>query len=144
METALLACVLSVTSIGPAVAQAALSCGAAPKSWPLFEQLKAHFLTAEYRAFLENSGPMLAHEVENYDAYFGVMDDLFPQGFDLCQTVLLREEDPAFRQEIVMYMREDLRGPITLLLVGVMIRGVPQLVYFNYNSNSAAVLDELK
>lgn len=143
MNKGLLALLLSVMSIGPALGQG-LSCGAAGKSWPLFERLKGHFLKAEYRTFLEISGPMLEREVENYDAYFGVMDELFPEGFNLCQTVLIRDEEPAFRQEIVMYTRDDMRGPITLLLIGVMIRGVPQLVYFNYNSNSAAVLNELK
>ncbi len=143
MRKGLLALLLSVMSIGPALGQG-LSCGAAAKSWPLFERLKAHFLNAEYRAFLEISGPMLAHEVENYDAYFAIMDELFPAGFDLCQTVLVRDEEPAFRQEIVMYMREDMRGPISLLLIGVVIRGVPQLVYFNYSSDSSAVLGELK
>jgi len=144
MKQGIVAFLLTILSVAPALAQGALSCGAAPKSWPLFERLKGQFLNAEYRAFLESSGPMLEHEVENYDAYFGIMDELFPEGFDLCQTVLVREEEPAFRQEIVMYMREDMRGPITLLLIGVMIRGVPQLVYFNYNSNSTAVLGELK
>ncbi len=144
MKKTVLAVFLVIASMGPSAAQGALSCGAAANNWPLLEQLKAHFLNAEYRAFLEGSGPMLSHEVENYDAYFGVMDDLFPEGFHHCQTVLVRAEDPGFRQEIVMYTRDDMRGPITLLLVGVMMRGVPQLVYFNYNSNSAAVLDELK
>jgi hypothetical protein len=128
----------------PALAQGALSCGAADKAWPLFEQLKGHFQRAEYRAFLENSGPMLAHEVENYDAYFAVMDQLFPDGFQTCQTVLVRDEDPAFRQEIIMFLNPDMIGPITLLLTGVAIRGEPQLVYFNYNSTASAVLDELK
>lgn len=138
------AALVSVGLSGGAWAQSTLSCGAAPDSWPLLEQLKGHFLKAEYRAFLENSGPMLEHEVENYDAYFGVMDNLFPEGFELCQTVLVRAEDPAFRQEIVMYLREDMRGPITLLLTAVRIRNSAQLVYFNYNSTATAVLDELK
>ncbi|MFN7002704.1 MAG: hypothetical protein ACK4NW_04635 [Roseinatronobacter sp.] len=144
MKRVFLACLVACGLAGPVAAQGALSCGAAPNNWPLFERLKAHFLNAEYRAFLEASGPMLEHEVENYDAYFGVMDELFPEGFDLCQTVLVRNEEPAFRQEIVMYLREDMRGPITLLLTGVMIRGVPQLVYFNYNSTALPVLSELK
>lgn len=144
MRSFFLALALSLASAVPASGQGALTCGAAPDSWPLFEQLKAHFKDAEYRAFLENSGPMLAHEIENYEAYFGVMDELFPEGFHQCQTVLVREEKPAFRQEIIMYFRDDMRGPITLLLTGVVIRGSAQLVYFNYNSTVTAVLDELR
>ena len=138
------AAVLTVFLAGAAGAQGALSCGAAQDHWPLFEQLKAHFLKAEFREFLENSGPMMAHEIENYDAYFGVMEQRFPDGFELCQTVLVRDEQPGFRQEIVMYLRDDLRGPITLLLTGVTIRDRPQLVYFNYNSTSISVLSELR
>lgn len=139
-----IAAVVCLGLSGPAMAQSALSCGAAPGSWPLLEQLKGHFLNAEYAAFLENSGPMLSHEIKNYDAYFGVMDELFPEGFELCQTVLVREEEPAFRQEIVMFFRDDMTGPITLLLTAVRIRNAPQLVYFNYNSTATAVLNELR
>ncbi len=144
MKATGLAVLFSVGLSGAAIAQGSLTCGAAPDSWPFLEKLKGHFLKAEYRAFLENAGPMLAHEIENYDAYFGAMDNLFPEGFELCQTILVRAEDPAFRQEIVMYLRDDMRGPITLLLTAVHIRNVPQLVYFNYNSTASAVLDELK
>lgn len=144
MRRLLSAITLAALCAPPAIAQGALTCGAAPDNWPLFEQLKGHFKNAEYRAFLENSGPMLAHEVENYGPYFGVMDELFPEGFHHCQTVLVRTEQPAFRQEVIMYTRDDMRGPITLLLTGVMIRGQPQLVYFNYNSTVTAVLDQLK
>lgn len=144
MKAVGLAVVLWYSLSGTAIAQGALTCGASPDSWPLLEQLKSHFLKAEYRDFLDNSGPMLEHEIENYDAYFGVMDELFPEGFDLCQTVLVRAEEPGFRQEIVMYLRDDMRGPITLLLTAVQIRSTPQLVYFNYNSTASAVLEELK
>ncbi len=144
MRAFFLAAVLTLSSATPVIGQGTLSCGAAPDSWPLFEQLKTYFKKGEYMTFLESSGPMLEHEVENYEAYFGVMDELFPEGFHRCQTVLVRDEQPAFRQEITMYFRDDMRGPITLLLTGVMIRGSMQLVYFNYNSTVTAVLDELR
>ena len=129
--------------VGAAQAQAP-ACGAMADAWPVLERLKGHFKRGEYMAFLENSGPMLAHEVESYTAYFGAMDELFPEGFDRCDTVLVRDEQPAFRQEIIMFTRDDMRGPITLLLTGVVVGDRPQLVQFNFNSAATAVLDDLR
>ncbi len=135
---------LALCTTSAAQAQGSLTCGAAENNWHLFETLKRHFLEGDYRAFLTESGPMLAHEIENYDAYFGGLEQHFPDGFSMCQTVLVRAEPPNFRQEIVMFLHEEMRGPMTLLLTGVRIRGEAQLVYFNYNSSVTAVLDELR
>lgn len=136
-----LALVLAPVSTG---AQSVLSCGPAERPSALMEGLKGHFRDGEFRAFLTDSGRYLAGEVANYDSYFGRMDELFPDGFALCQTVLVRDEEPGFRQEVVLYEAEAIDGPISLLLTSVIVNGREELLYFNFNSNATAILEQLR
>lgn len=127
-----------------AQAQAVLSCGASERPSSMMETLKGEFRDGNFRAFLEKSGRYLSGEVTNYDSYFARMDELFPNGFDLCQTVLVREEDPGFRQEIVLYESNAINGPISLFLTTVIVNGREELLYFNFNSSATAILEQLR
>lgn len=144
MRKAILAAACAAMLGASAQAQGNTTCGETAGAWPLMETLKGHFNRGDYRAFLEDTGPMLSHKVANYPALFGAMDELFPDGFHDCQTVLVRDEKPAFRQELIMFTRDDMRGPITLLLIAAKLQDEAQLVYFTYNSAVTEVLGKLQ
>lgn len=110
----------------------------------LLEAAKAAFLAADYTKFAEMAGDYFPDLETNFDNYFGQIQVVFPNGYDRCQTVLQRREDPGFYQDLVFYFPKGSDAPMALLLIAAKVGSDIRLIEFTYNTSISAVLDELK
>ncbi len=110
----------------------------------MFETAKTAFKSGDYRTFTRIVGNFFPDLKDNYDGYFGKLDELFPEGYDRCTTILQRREDPGFYQDMVLFFPKGYDAPMAVLLIGAKIDGEVRMIEFNYNTNISGVLDELK
>ncbi len=111
---------------------------------PLLEDAKAAFLAADYALFAELAGPYFHDLADNYDAYFGPIERLIPQGFVRCTTILQRREAPGFHQDLVFFFADGVDGPVAVLMVSAEVDGEERMIEFSYNTNISDVLSDLQ
>jgi hypothetical protein len=110
----------------------------------LIEEAKRAFLESDYDEFVRIAGPYFPNLANEFDAYFGPLQRVIPQGFDRCETVLQRREAPGFNQELVFYFPKGSPAPMALHIVVAEVDGEHRIVEFTYNTSISDVLDELK
>lgn len=116
-----------------------------PDDIPLIETLKDAFFASDYVTFAQRMGPFFPQIDQQFDGLFGPLQDVFPEGFVRCETVLQRREAPGFYQDLVlMYPKSSPETPLALLLIAVDPGDGIKLLEFNYNTNVSVVLGELK
>lgn len=136
---------LSALALVTAQAASAGTCGPdAAEDIPLLEEAKAAFLAAEYQTFSDLAGPYFPDLKDNFDAYFGQIQVVFPNGYDSCHTILQRREKPGLSQDLVFYFPAGSEAPMALLLIAAEVDGETKLVEFTYNTSISEVLDGLK
>lgn len=111
---------------------------------PLMEAAKEAFLKADYHGFVTIAGPYFPDLAVNFDSYFGQLAVVFPDGFDRCETIIQRREDPGFHQDLVLYFPVGSPGPLALLIVAAEAEGEIRMIEFTYNTSISEVLGELK
>ncbi len=142
MKNNLIACAVAACLATPAFAG---TCGQENDAdIPLFETAKAAFLNADFRSFSRIAGSYFADLDENYDTYFGQLEQIFPDGFERCETILQRREAPAFFQDLILFFPKGYDTPMAVLLIGAKVEGEMRMIEFNYNTSISGVLEELK
>ena len=111
---------------------------------PHLEAMKESFLTAEYLRFAEQAGPYFPDLAKNVKDYLGQVMVVFPNGFESCETVLQRREDPGFYQDVVFFYPAGSPAPVALLLVAVAAQGEVRLIEFTFNTAISDVLEDIK
>lgn len=110
----------------------------------MLEDAKTAFLRTDYRAFAALTESFVPDMDERFDALFGPLEVFEPRGFDRCQTILQRRENPSFAQDIVFYFPRGQDTPIALHLLAAEVDGEMTVLEFSYNSSIAGVLDKLR
>ena len=134
--------------LAAAILQAGAAWACAPQSdadIPYLEGLKDAFLEADYVEFAREMGPFFPDMDRQFEGLFGPIQNVFPDGFVRCRTVLQRREAPGFYQDLVLYYPvSSPETPLALLLVAVDPGDGIKLLEFNYNTSISVVLSELK
>ncbi|MEJ6403424.1 hypothetical protein [Yoonia sp. 2307UL14-13] len=110
----------------------------------VFEDAKTAFFRTDYRAFANLVGDYIPDMDARFEALFGPLDMFEPRGYESCQTILQRRENPSFYQEVILFFPRGVDGPIALHLVGAEIGGTVRVLEFTYNSSVGAVLEGLR
>lgn len=111
---------------------------------PVIERAKEAFLTTNYREFIDIGGDMFPGFEQSFDSLFGPIQEVFPNGYERCETILQRREEPGFHQELVFFFPKGFDGPVTLHLIVAEVAGEMRMISFNYNTAIGEVLGGLK
>ena len=116
-----------------------------PRDIPYLESMKDAFFAADYVTFAQRMGPFFPQIDQQFEGLFGPLQEVFPDGFTRCVTVLQRREEPGFYQDLVLvYPTSSPETPLALLLIAVDPGDGIKLLEFTYNTNVSVVLRELK
>ncbi|MEL6883688.1 MAG: hypothetical protein AAFP87_04205 [Pseudomonadota bacterium] len=111
---------------------------------PVFEDPKAAFLAGDFQRFGEVTSALFTNGIAAYGDALDKMAELFPDGFDSCQTVVQRRDLGGMAQEVITFNTQAHAAPMSVYLLATPIRGEMSITYVNFNTKMIEVLDNLR
>ncbi|MEL6573078.1 MAG: hypothetical protein AAFQ64_15545 [Pseudomonadota bacterium] len=111
---------------------------------PIFEDLKSLFIEGDYAGYIDKLGPLYRSSVSDLNQQMVQFGQVFPNGFDVCETVLQRREAPGFSQDIIVFSMKDSPDELVAMhLVGIRVAGKFTVASFNFNTDLGLVFGGL-
>ncbi|MEO0389442.1 MAG: hypothetical protein AAF218_00735 [Pseudomonadota bacterium] len=141
MKHIVLAAALSLPA--PLFAQSVCAMGGAPVE-PAFETAKSAFLSGNFDAFARATTVLMPKGPAAFGDSMQRLKELFPEGFEGCQTVAQRRDAGGMVQEVTTFNIAGALGPMSLYLLAAPLRGEMKISYVYFNTTMNDVFDRLR
>jgi hypothetical protein len=124
---------------------AAQTCDPSPaEPVPAFETLKTILIDGATREAMEPLLGRIQLPDEMWDQLLVRVPEAFPQGFDGCNSIVLRRDDPGFVQEIFALDSAGDGPSLYFYVNGMQVDGAVEILGLGFQSSPGRILEELR